>query len=65
MERMNEAAPKIGGRGTDVLLRHCRALTEGVERAPAYCRLEELVDDELAKFLLIALAGRRGDPLAA
>jgi hypothetical protein len=65
MERMNDAAPTIGGRGTDLLLLHLSGLTESGKRPPAYHRLEELLGDGLAKFLLIALAGRRSDRLAA
>ena len=62
---MNDAAPTIGGRGSDLLLRHCAALPDSGERPPAYRRLEQLVGDELAKFLVVALAARRSDRLAA
>ena len=62
---MDDAASIVGARGSDLLLRHCAALTEGAERPPAYTRLEQIVGDELAKFLVVALAGRRSDRLAA
>jgi hypothetical protein len=59
------AAPTTGGRGSDLLLQHCNALTDDVERPPAYWRLEQLVGDELARMLVVALAGPRRDRLAA
>ena len=59
------AAPVTGERGTDLLLRHCAALDEWVERPPAYRRLEELVGDDFARMLVAALAGPRRDRLAA
>jgi len=63
---MNEgAAPISGGRGSELLLQHCTAVTGGVERPPAYWRLEQLVGDELARMLVVALAGRRHERLAA
>jgi hypothetical protein len=62
---MNDPATNVGARGSELLLRHCAALTEGPERRPAYSRLEQLVGDELAKFLVVALAARRSDRLAA
>jgi hypothetical protein len=40
-------------------------LPDSGERPPAYRRLEQLVGDELAKFLVVALAARRSDRLAA
>ena len=57
------AAPTTGERGSDLLLRHCDALTN-VERPSAYARLEELVGEELARMLVSALARRR-EALAA
>ena len=57
------AAPITGERGSDLLLRHCYALTN-VERPQAYERLEELVGEELARMLVSALAPRR-EALAA
>ena len=57
------AAPTMGERGSDLLLRHCDALTN-VERPSAYARLEELVGEELARMLVGALARRR-EALAA
>ena len=64
---MDDAAARVaGGRGSDLLLRHCTALTyDGVERPSAYRRLEQLVGDELARMLVGALGGRRRDRLAA
>jgi hypothetical protein len=63
---MNDAAAPIdGGRGSDRLLRHCTAPTDPVERPPAYWRLEQLVGGELARLLVVALASRRGERLAA
>ncbi len=56
-----------GGRGPELLLAHCTALArpEG-HRPPALWRLEQAVGDELARLLVIALAGRhRRAPLAA
>jgi hypothetical protein len=62
---MNDAAPIVGARGYELLLRHCAALTGDPERPLAYARLEVIVGDDLAKFLVVALAGRRSDRLAA
>jgi hypothetical protein len=59
------AAPTQRGRGSDLLLRHCTALTDAVERPPAYERLEQLVGDELARMLVVALGGQPRDRLAA
>ena len=59
------AAPTRGGRGSDLLLLHCTALTDEVERPPAYLRLEQLVGDELARMLIAALSGRGSGRLAA
>jgi hypothetical protein len=61
---MNAASVK-GERGTDLLLRHCLALTDEVERPRAYERLQELVGDDFARMLVLALAGPRRDKLAA
>jgi hypothetical protein len=52
------AAPSTGERGSDLLLRHCNALTS-VERPSAYGRLEELVGCDLARMLVAALSRRR------
>jgi hypothetical protein len=57
------AAPTTGERGSDLLLRHCDALTDA-ERPSAYARLEELVGKDLARMLVGALAPRR-EALAA
>ncbi len=48
-----------GGRGPELLLAHCTALAqpEG-HRPPAFWRLEQAVGGELARLLVIALAGR-------
>jgi hypothetical protein len=55
-------APSTGERGSDLLLRHCDALTE-VERPSPYTRLERAVGNDLARMLVAALARR--DRLAA
>ena len=61
-------APMNGGRGPDLLLAHCAALArpEG-HRPPPFWRLEQAVGGELARLLVIALAGphRREAELAA
>jgi hypothetical protein len=65
-QRMNDAAaPNRGGRGSDLLLQHCTALTDPVARPPAYRRLEQLVGCELARMLVAALAGQGHGRLAA
>jgi hypothetical protein len=65
-ERMSDAAaPNHRGRGPELLLRHCTALTASVERPSAYRRLEQLVGDDLARMLVAALTGNRRDRLAA
>jgi hypothetical protein len=52
-------APLNEGRGDSLLLTHCTALTRWSDpRPPAYFRLEEAVGGELARLLLVALAGR-------
>jgi hypothetical protein len=62
---MNDAAPIVGARGSELLLRHCAAFTDWVERPSAHTRLEELVGEELARMLVLALGDRRRDRLAA
>jgi hypothetical protein len=53
-------APIDGGRGPALLLEHCTALTRLEDvRPPAYNRLEHALGDELARFLVVALAGPR------
>ena len=53
-------APPASGRGVDLLLAHCAALTRlGEPRPPAVERLEEAVGRDLARLLVAALAGRR------
>ena len=56
-------AVSTGARGSDLLLRHCEALTE-VERPSPYTRLEQAVGNDLAHMLVAALSRRR-DRLAA
>jgi hypothetical protein len=52
--------PARGGRGADLLLAHCDALTRVDDaRPPVSERLEELVGSDLARLLVGALAGRR------
>jgi hypothetical protein len=58
------ATPPNRRRGSELLLQHCAALADR-ERPPAYWRLEQLVGGELARMLVIALVGPRGDRLAA
>jgi hypothetical protein len=60
---MKDAAT-TGGRGSELLLEHCAALAD-VDRPPAYRRLEQLVGGELARLLVVALASRGRDRLAA
>jgi len=57
---MNDAlAPIDGGRGPDLLLEHCTALTRLDDvRPPAFDRLENALGGELARMLVGALAGR-------
>lgn len=57
---MNDAlAPIDGGRGSDLLLEHCTALTRlDNVRPPAFDRLEHELGGELARMLVVALAGR-------
>jgi hypothetical protein len=62
---MTAASAPRGGRGSDLLLRHCAALTGGAERPPAFHRLEQIVGGDLARLLVVALAGPRRDRLAA
>lgn len=50
--------PPLGGRGAELLLAHCDALT-GVDAATAYERLEESVGRDLARMLVGALARPR------
>jgi len=48
------------GRGPDLLLEHCVAIPRANDaRPPAYHRLERAVGGELARLLVVALAGRR------
>jgi hypothetical protein len=60
---MKDAAMN-GGRGSELLLQHCAALADG-DRPTAYRRLEQLVGVELARMLVVALAGSRRERLAA
>jgi hypothetical protein len=58
---MNDTLARIDrGRGSDLLLQHCAALTRvDAVRQPAYHRLEEELGGDLARMLVAALAGRR------
>jgi len=58
---MNDRSTLIrAGRGADLLLEHCAALTRLDEaRLPAFSRLEHAVGGDLARFLVVALARRR------
>jgi len=54
--------PIDGGRGRDLLLEHCVAVTRlDHARPPAFDRLEHALGGELARLLVIALAGRNRD----
>jgi hypothetical protein len=57
---MNDRSNRIrAGRGPDLLLEHCTALTRLDElRPPAFNRLEDAVGGDLARFLVVALARR-------
>ena len=55
-----------GGRGVDLLLTHCTALTASdAARLPAFARLEQQLGGQLARMLVAALAGRRRERIAA
>jgi hypothetical protein len=58
---MDEGAASMGpGKGPDLLLTHCTALTAFDDaRPPAYRRLEQALGKNLARLLLVALATRR------
>jgi hypothetical protein len=58
---MNDSlAPIKRGRGTDLLLAHCDALTRVEDIGPsALRRLEQELGADLARLLVVALAGRR------
>jgi hypothetical protein len=45
-------------RGVDLLLVHCAAVAE--DRPDAYTRLRQEVGDDLARLLVVALAGSQG-----
>lgn len=54
--------PVDGGRGAGLLLQHCTALTRvGDDRPDAFARLEERVGGPLARMLVRALVGSRGE----
>jgi hypothetical protein len=55
-----------GERGADLLLTHCTALvaTEAV-RPSAFARLEQQLGGQLARMLVVALASRRRERVAA
>jgi hypothetical protein len=58
---MNDRSTPIHvGRGPALLLEHCALLAGQDEaRPPAYHRLEQAVGGGLARFLVVALAGRK------
>lgn len=56
------AAPRT--RGTELLLRHCEAVT-GEDGRSGFARLEEAVGHERARMLVAALAPRGRDRVAA
>jgi hypothetical protein len=56
--------PPGGGRGVQLLLAHCAALTRLEDsRPPASARLEQAVGEELARLLVGALAPRSARPV--
>ena len=56
---MKDALAIDQGRGPDLLLEHCTALTRVDDlRPPAFQRLEHALGGELARFLVVALARR-------
>ncbi len=59
---MRDSSLPQGERGYELLLEHCTALTQSVNpRPPAFLRLEQALGCELARLLVGALAGRRGE----
>jgi hypothetical protein len=58
--------PHNEGRGAELLLTHCTALTRVDPLAlPAFDRLEAALGCELARMLVVALAGRRSERVLA
>ncbi len=56
---MHDNAP-LSGRGDELLLEHCAALTRAsTARTPAFVRLEETLGGDLTRLLVVALARRR------
>jgi hypothetical protein len=63
---MHQLPPPTGEGAAERLLAHCAALQRLQEtRLPAYRRLERDVGDDLARFLVGALAAHRRERLAA
>lgn len=57
---MYDASSSQGGRGSELLLEHCAALTRVSSlRTPAFERLEHALGGELTRLLVVALARRR------
>jgi len=57
---MYDASPPQGGRGTELLLEHCAALTRITpSRTRAVERLEHALGGELTRLLVVALARGR------
>jgi hypothetical protein len=57
MEDSDAAANR--GRGTDLILAHCRAFARLENmRPPAFARVEVAIGPELARLLVVGLAGR-------
>jgi hypothetical protein len=58
--------PQNGGRGAELLLTHCNALTRAdAVTAPAFDRLEAALGGQLARMLVLALARRRSERVLA
>jgi hypothetical protein len=45
------------GRGANLLMAHCAALSDFEERTPVVDRLRHLIGPDLTRLLLVALAG--------
>jgi hypothetical protein len=57
---MNAADLRHAGRGPELLLEHCQAISRDGSRAPAHERLQQLIGDSMTRLLLVALTGDHG-----
>jgi hypothetical protein len=63
---MQDPSLPQGERGYELLLEHCTSLTHvAAARTPAFRRLEEAVGGDLARLLVVALAQRQRERVAA